>query len=617
MLFICINRYKAKKLIFGAHFLFMKNLSFARKLILIVLLACTGAIAVVGSYSFYNAKRSLMARTFDQLTSVRTIRQRQVEQFFSDRLREITMIAASSVIQSIAESSTRFSDNGAALHSEQVQSGTDYVWQLNNILHEGSYCRNLFLLLPGCKKLLLYPDDGKDLPEIRPEDCNHFFDRFSQSKQGVIVDYKNADAGLNHVLVMSAIGEVGKADALLVMEIAVEGINALMFDESGLKGLGSTGETFIVGSDNLMRTPSRFNHHAFELAMVDTEATRMTLAGRQGTMLITDYRGVRVLSSFSPLNIPGLDWAIFAEIDLEEATIPVYRIRNNIILVSTGTGILVLIIIMLVSQMLTRPIVKLMRATDEIGSGKFNTRVLPESADEIGKLTLAFNRMARQLQQNDEALRSEKSQRIRSVLDGQEIERQRLSRELHDGLGQALIAIKLRLESLDLESDQRNQKMIESLRKSFDNIIDEVRRISNNLMPAALHEFGLENALRNHCEELSAQTQLDIRFISNGSPLELNRKTKIYLYRIAQEALNNVVKHARASRVVVRLLKESGSVQLIIEDNGRGINQAENCPGKGNGLFNMRERVNLLQGTMHLDSVSGKGTTIQIHLPLN
>lgn len=614
---LTINTHKTKKLNFEAHFPSMKKLSFARKLILIVLLACTGAIAVVGSYSFYNARRSLMARTFEQLTSVRTIRQRQVEQFFSDRLREMKMIASRQPVLDLAANYYRLEKNSGLFNLEYLPQKPDYSLHIEDYLDEGGYCKQLFLLLPDCSQLQLYTNKNEKLSELPLAECSQLFDHLSKCHGGMIVDLENPVLDMNHVLVVAKVDSDHNDFTLLVMEISIESISALMFDESGLQGLGSTGETFIVGSDNLMRTPSRFNTQSVFRTRVETEATKLSFEGRQGTMVINDYRGVQVLSSFSALNIPGLDWAICAEIDLKEATVPVYRIRNNIILVSTGTGLFVFLIILLVSKMLTRPIVKLMQATDEIGSGKFNTRVLPESADEIGKLTLAFNRMARQLQQNDEALKNEKAQRIRSVLDGQELERQRLSRELHDGLGQSLIALKLRLESLELKPDTKNSQIIAKIRKSFDAIIDEVRRISNNLMPAALHEFGLENALRNHCEELSAQTNTDIRFFSNGIPLELNRKAKIYLYRIAQEALNNVLKHARASQVKVSLLKAAGSVQLIVEDNGRGINQEENCKGKGNGLYNMRERVNLLQGTMRLNSTPGKGTTISIDLPLN
>lgn len=598
----------------------MKKLSFAEKLILVVLAACTGAIIIVGSYSFYNAKRSLMVRTFEQLTSVRTIKQHQVEQFFSDRLRETAMFASSHIIrqttQTLLQETTRtFPENDNPKRSVELFS--EIQLNLQEYLDDGAYCKKLILVLSDGAYVQLYiHGQENDLTE-NTKFLEELYIQTSQNQDGLIRDLQHALTYTRRLIISAPVFNDGEIQAALLMEIANPAIDQLMFDESGLQGLGKTGETFLVGSDQVMRTPSRFQDQQAPNMLVSTEATQLAMAGDHGTKVITDYRGVKVLSSFSKLDIPDLDWVICAEIDLKEATIPVYRIRNNIILVSTGTAILILIIITLFSRMLTRPIVNLMKATNEIGSGKFNTRVLPESSDEIGKLTLAFNRMARQLQQNADALKKEKQQRIRSVLDGQEIERQRLSRELHDGLGQSLIAIKLRLESLDLDSDPKAREMVNNLRQSFNMIIDEVRRISNNLMPAALHEFGLENALRNHCDELSTQTNINLQFSSSGIPVEMNRKTKTYLYRIAQEALNNVVKHAKASQVKISLLKEAGSVQLVIEDNGRGIDQEKECKGKGNGLYNMRERVNLLKGTMEVISAAEKGTTISIHLPLN
>jgi signal transduction histidine kinase len=595
----------------------MRNLTFAEKLILVVLIACTGAIVIVGSYSFYNAKSSIMARTFEQLTSVRTIRQRQVEQFFSDRLRETAMFASSQSIQELTQALLNESDQKLPLTQSPWETSSGYQFYLQDFLDDGGYCKSLILALPEGKIIQLYKANPDDEFTININLLSELYNETGNRESGPIMDVESMEPETRHLIIAAPVCEHGESLAVLVMEIAIDAIDRLMFDEAGLQGLGQSGETFLVGKDQRMRTPSRFQNKYASHTLVNTEATRLAIAGHSGTKVITDYRGVEVLASFSKLDITGIDWVICAEIDLKEATVPVYRIRNNIFLVSAGTGILVLIIITLISRLLTRPIVNLMKATDEIGSGVFSTRVMPESTDEIGKLTLAFNRMARQLQQNAEALKKEKSQRIRSVLDGQEIERQRLSRELHDGLGQSLIAIKLRLESLDSDADPEAQQIIDNIRKSFNRLIDEVRRISNNLMPAALHEFGLENALRNHCEELSAQTNINLRFSNNGNPVVMSRKTKTYLYRIAQEALNNVVKHAKASQVKVSLHKEAGSVQLIVEDNGRGINQEESCKGKGNGLYNMRERVNLLHGTMEIKTAAGKGTAISIHLPLN
>ena len=581
-----------------------------------VLLVCTGAIITVGTYSFFNAKRSLMSRTFEQLTSVRTIKQKQVEQFFSDRLRENAMFASSQSIQQLVDSVLANFSNKNAFLQNQPGATFNYQFHLQDYLDEGAYCEKLMLVFPDRSIFRLYPASHKVNFSYDEKLLDSLFTEASNLEAGVIRDHI-WDEYTRRVLIASPVCLNGITKAMVFMVVMPEAINMLLFDESGLQGLGKTGETFLVGNDLAMITPSRFDIRSLPGTRVDTEATRDAFAGKHGTRLITDYRGVEVLSSYSKLNVPGLNWVICAEIDRYEATIPVYRIRNNIFLVSVGTGFVVFVIITLISRMLTRPIVNLIHATDEIGAGVFSTRVMPESTDETGKLTLAFNRMARQLQQHAEALKKEKSQRIRSMLDGQDLERQRLSRELHDGLGQSLIALKLQLESFDLSANPEAEKKAAKLRQSFNRIIDDVRRISNNLMPAALYEFGLENALRNHCESLSSQTKITIGFSSIGNHVELNRKTKIYLYRIAQEALNNVIKHARASNVKVSLIKEARSVQLVIEDNGRGINQEESCRGKGNGLFNIRERVNLLQGVMEIKTATGKGTTIHIHLPLN
>jgi signal transduction histidine kinase len=572
----------------------VKKISFAGKLILAVILTCTLAIAVVGSYSFYTARRSLMTRTFDQLTSIRTVKQKQVTYYFSERLREISLIAA--LLSDFSHPENQTKEN-----------------RIKSFLGESKDYTALLVIDEFSKSIIFRSPESSDslnfsLPVISQ--------RSVLQSDVFIMEYPGTDAGLFRVLVIAPLSGEDWEHRYLVGVISGDAINNLIFDAGGLQGLGSTGETFMAGPDFYMRTPSRFSPDQAP-AFVKTDATVKAFAGLQGTEVIEDYRGVMVLSSFSRLNLPGLDWVICAEIDLQEATIPVYRIRNNIMIISVSVVILVVFILYFISHHLTRPVVELMRAADEIGSGRFSTRVRPTSNDEIGRLAMAFNRMSRQLQQNDEALKKEKAQRIRSVFDGQEIERQRLSRELHDGLGQSLIAIKLRLENPELEVEPRTSLIVEGIKTSFDKIIDEVRRISNNLMPAALHEFGLENALRNHCEELSEQTGISMEFASKGNAVSMSRKTKIYLYRIAQEALNNVVKHSGASKVRVQLLKEPGSVQLTIADDGKGINREESCSGRGNGLFNMRERANLLQGRMQIETAAGMGTTISIHLPLN
>jgi PAS domain S-box-containing protein len=215
----------------------------------------------------------------------------------------------------------------------------------------------------------------------------------------------------------------------------------------------------------------------------------------------------------------------------------------------------------------------------------------------------------------EDELKTERLHRMRSVIDGQEQERQRLSRELHDGLGQTLVGIKLRLESIPLNELGEQRKTIELVKQMFNQTIEDTRRISNNLMPAALTEFSLAVVLRNLCTEVEANSRIPISLVVGVLPESLNLLIKTYAYRIAQEALNNTVKHSGASRAVVSVFSDIKKIYLHVEDDGCGF-----VTGKktdiGNGLYNMKERASLLNGKLEVISSPGKGTKIKVEFPL-
>ena len=205
---------------------------------------------------------------------------------------------------------------------------------------------------------------------------------------------------------------------------------------------------------------------------------------------------------------------------------------------------------------------------------------------------------------------------LKSFIEGEEKERQRLSRELHDGIGQYLISVKMKLESLLYLDEVEVKEKISRLRTDFDEILDEIRRISNNLMPSVLEAFGVVFAIRNLCVETSEQTGLKISLDFQGDFESLNTTIKTYLFRIAQEALNNIVKHAGASQVEINLERTKDDVLLKIRDDGKGFNLQEIKGGTGHGMNNMRERVNLLKGEIEIESHENKGTEITIGIPV-
>jgi signal transduction histidine kinase len=219
------------------------------------------------------------------------------------------------------------------------------------------------------------------------------------------------------------------------------------------------------------------------------------------------------------------------------------------------------------------------------------------------------------IRKQEDDLQREKLRRLRSVIDGQDQERNRLSRELHDGIGQSLIAVKLQLENAETQNYSMMRAGIDSAKNMIDITIEEVRRVCNALLPAALNEFGIVSTLRALCSELGSLAGFKAVFENEGSVERMSKKSQIYLYRIAQEALNNITKHARATHVVMKLSRINNIVTLEVSDNGKGFIFDPVCFAQRNGLQNMRERTNLLDGEFVVNSQPGNGTTIKVSIP--
>jgi PAS domain S-box-containing protein len=204
----------------------------------------------------------------------------------------------------------------------------------------------------------------------------------------------------------------------------------------------------------------------------------------------------------------------------------------------------------------------------------------------------------------------------------QEEERRRIAREIHDSLGQMLTAIKFNVEILEdatnLQADEDRRRITE-IKSLLDNAMAEAREISYNLMPSVLVDFGLVPAIQFLGEQFSKKSHLKVHVHVSGVESRLDPSIEVGLYRIAQEALTNITKHADATTVNIQLLGDSKSIRLIVEDDGKGfmINRLE--PRKdqrhGMGLVSMKERAASFNGLFMLDSRPGKGTEIIVEIP--
>jgi PAS domain S-box-containing protein len=217
--------------------------------------------------------------------------------------------------------------------------------------------------------------------------------------------------------------------------------------------------------------------------------------------------------------------------------------------------------------------------------------------------------------ENEQKLQDERENVMRALIDGQEIERQRISMELHDGLGQRLAGIKMKLENsanLDLENTRHT---VNEVKSDFWKMIDEIRMISNNVSPTVLSQWGLVPSISELTKQFKHNCGIKVEYSVIGNFDKTPEKIAFYIYRIIQEGLTNVAKHSEASIVKIALIEKENYLLVLIEDDGKGITFDKNGISSGNGLKNMKQRALLLRGDINIESEKGSGTIICVRIP--
>ena len=205
---------------------------------------------------------------------------------------------------------------------------------------------------------------------------------------------------------------------------------------------------------------------------------------------------------------------------------------------------------------------------------------------------------------------------IDAMLKGQEEERSRLAKDLHDGLGGMLSGVKLSFVNMkeNLIMDAESVTSFEKSILQLDNTIAELRKVAHNLMPEALVKFGLKNAILDFCNSLQLSSKTKFIFEQLGSERLLSNTADLYIYRIVQELINNAIKHADADQILVQLTKTNDKVLLTVEDDGKGFNTELIRSAKGIGLKNIQQRVDYLKGKIDIASQAAEGTSVNIEL---
>ncbi|SEN47341.1 Tetratricopeptide repeat-containing protein [Mucilaginibacter gossypiicola] len=207
---------------------------------------------------------------------------------------------------------------------------------------------------------------------------------------------------------------------------------------------------------------------------------------------------------------------------------------------------------------------------------------------------------------------------MQAIIAAEESERRRIAQDLHDSVSQIISAAKINLAVIggELPFVNEGQKIrFEKVINLVDYGFKEVRTISHNMMPWALHKTGLAQVINQFIENIK-NDNITINFFSRGFDSPFDDTVEIILYRVLQESVNNVMKHANANRVDISLIRSEESISLTIEDNGRGFDTTNPDLFKGMGLNNLRSRINFLKGKVEFDSQLNKGTLVSIYIPL-
>lgn len=297
----------------------------------------------------------------------------------------------------------------------------------------------------------------------------------------------------------------------------------------------------------------------------------------------------------------------------------VFQVTLQSILFTVLVLLFGVVVAMFLTRILARPILELVDATKMVSRGDYSRRIHPWAKDELGTLAQAFNQMSHDLGQISD-LRQEREwlqrQLLEKVISTQEEERRRIARELHDSTSQSLTSMLVGLRMLEANCTEIDQHQVSDLRDVAARTLDEVHNLAMQLRPRALDDLGLSAALGRLAFEWQGRNKVPIDLAITLGDARLPEGVETALYRIIQETLTNVVRHARAQSVSILVERRNGKVIAVIEDDGQGFEINVSQGGYHLGLLGMRERAELLGGRLTIETGPGQGTSVYVEIPL-
>ncbi|NJC95418.1 MAG: HAMP domain-containing protein [Anaerolineae bacterium] len=339
------------------------------------------------------------------------------------------------------------------------------------------------------------------------------------------------------------------------------------------------------------------------------------LDGKSGTLYVQVNNNEHVIA-YSPIQPTG--WALITEEAWEAVVSPSLKITQMAPLVLVPAFLLAVFALWFGARKIVQPLQKLESKAAAVAWGDYET--IKESVggiSEINQLQNELREMARKVQSAQEGLRDY----IGAITSAQEEERNRLARELHDDTIQAVIALKQRVHIAQKSvKTQTGHHALDELESLAEQTIENLRRLTRALRPIYLEDLGLVTALQMLTRETSQANPLAVNFQLSGQERRLSREVELSLYRIAQEALNNVARHSKATQADLKVTFDAAAIQLEVIDNGNGFavpkSPTDFAPSGHFGLLGMHERADLIGARLEIESALGDGTRLKVVLNL-
>lgn len=335
------------------------------------------------------------------------------------------------------------------------------------------------------------------------------------------------------------------------------------------------------------------------------------LAGKFGTTY-TVVDGSEHVVAYSPVTPTG--WALLIEEPWEKVASPLLNTTHIAPLVMVPIALLALLAIFFGIRQIVQPLQALASQSGKLGWGDYDAIEKPVGGiSEIRQLQMELIYMARKVSSAQQSLHSF----IGAITSGQEEERRRLARELHDDTIQSLIAFKQRVQLVEMDWEGHPVvKALGELENVAEQTIENLRRMISALRPIYLEDLGLVAAINMLATETSQKLGSPVHFSRQGRERRLENPIELALYRIVQEALNNITRHSEATHASIQITFQSDGIKITIEDNGKGFivprSPSEFAPNGHFGLLSMFERADLMGGEIQVISTPGQGTRLVV-----